>query len=150
MTMQMTERVPYCNGCGACVVACKHSCVKLVEPKEGRTRKQPIKDANGCQKSNACFLFCPLFNPVELPKFDEFYEYDESFDERDMPKLYREVMRGVKAGQHVEFVGTLCQIAALKSLSGDKIRPNLILKPLFCDEEKRAKDPACAVCRFYE
>ena len=88
-------------------------------------------------------------NPVELPDFEEYYEYSEAYADRDMPKLYRKTMRDAKAGQHVEFVGTLCQIAALKSLSGDRIRPNLILKPLWCSEEKRAADPACAGCMFY-
>ena len=88
--------------------------------------------------------------PVVLPCVEEFDAYDPAFAERDMPKICRETMRSVKAGQHTEFVGTLCEIAALKSLSGDKLRPNLIIRPLYCDEEKRAQDPACAVCRFYQ
>lgn len=148
--MQLTDRVKNCNGCAACVVACKARCVKMVERDEGSRKKIAWVLEDGCDKCNACVLFCPLFNPVELPIFEEYYEYGEEFDERDMPELYRETMRGVKAGQHTEFVGTLCQIAALKSLSGDKIRPNLILKPLWCSEEKRAADPACAGCRFYK
>ena len=148
--MQLQERVKNCNGCAACVGGCKSVCVKMKDLEEGRIKREPIIDENGCSRCNACFLFCPLFNPVELPEFEEFYEYSEAFEGRDMPKLYRETMRNVKAGQQVEFVGTLCEIAALKSLSGDKIRPNLTLKPLYCDDEKRAKDPACAVCTFYQ
>ena len=52
---------------------------------------------------------------MELPDFEEYYEYSEEYADRDMPKLYRKTMRDAKAGQHVEFVGTLCQIAALKT-----------------------------------
>ncbi len=147
--MNVTDRVKNCNGCGACVVACKNRCTKLVPREEESLKKVVWANNDGCMKCNACSLFCPLFNPVELPHFDEFFEYDKSFDERDMPALYRQTMRGVKAGQHVEFVGTLCQIAALKSLSGDKLRPNLIVKPLWCTEEKRESDPACIGCMFY-
>jgi len=29
--MQLTERIKNCNGCGACVVACKYVCVKMEE-----------------------------------------------------------------------------------------------------------------------
>ena len=148
--MQLREKIELCNGCAACVVACKYVCVKMEDAEADRSKRLPRVDENGCNKCNACMLFCPLYNPVELPIFEEFYEYDPSFAHRDMPKLYRETMRSVKAGQHTEFVGTLCEIAALKSLSGDKLRPNLILKPLYCDEEKRAQDPACAACRFYQ
>ena len=118
-------------------------------PDETSRKLAPVVNENGCSKCNACVLFCPLFNPVELPDFEQFYEYSEEYGERDMPAVYRKTMRDVKAGQHVEFVGTLCEIAALKSLFGDKLYPNLILKPLFCDDEKRAKEPCCRECRFY-
>ena len=70
-------------------------------------------------------------------------------EDRDMPKLYRETMRKARAGQHTEFVGTLCQIAALKSLNGDKIPQNLILKPLLCTKEKQESEPCCGECIFY-
>ena len=180
--MQLLERVKNCNGCGACVVPCKHNAVKLydrnseeavellgknaakqtAEAKEFEAtgsygnkaetgRKQiAILNEGGCDRCNACVLFCPLFNPVELPIFDDWYEYDPAFDDRDMPKLYRETMRKARAGQHVEFVGTLCQIAALKSLNGDKIPQNLILKPLLCTKEKQDQEPCCRECEFYK
>ncbi len=183
--MQLLERVRNCNGCGACVVPCKHNAVKLynrngdeaqellakttnkqtAEAKEfeasgkyGNVRgslesgakKIAIVNEGACDRCNACVLFCPIFNPVELPEFDEWFEYDPAFDERDMPKLYRETMRKARAGQHTEFVGTLCQIAALKSLNGDKIPQNLILKPLLCTKEKQESEPCCSECRFYK
>lgn len=148
--MQLTERIKNCNGCSACVVACKYVCVKMEEPAEDSIKKIPVVNENGCNKCNACVLFCPLYNPVELPVFEEYYKYDEEYEKRDMPKLYRQTMRSVKAGEHTEFIGTLCQIAALKSLMGDKLRPNLILRPLYCDEEKRSKEEACRECIFYK
>ena len=148
--MQLTDRVKNCNGCAACVVGCKYVCVRMEERPEGQgKKKQPVINENGCNRCNACALFCPLFNPVELPEFEQLYEYSEEYDDRDMPAIYRKTMRTVKAGQHTEFIGTLCEIAALKSLFGDKLYPNLILKPLFCDEEKRAQEPCCRECRFY-
>lgn len=150
--MQLTDRVKNCNGCAACVVACKYVCVKMEERPEGESggkKKRPLVNENGCNKCNACVLFCPLFNPVELPVFDEYYEFTGEYADRDMPPLYRQTMRNVKAGQHTEFVGTLCEIAALKSLLGDKLYPNLILRPLFCDDEKRSGEACCRECRFY-
>lgn len=144
--MQIVDRVKNCNGCGACAVGCKHSCIKM-EGEDGL--KRPVLNENGCQKCNACILFCPLYNPVELPVFDEYYEAKEDVRKRDMPATYRQTMRSLKEGNHTEFVGTLCQIAALKSLKGDKIPPNLILYPVYCDEEQRKSNPACAACNFY-
>ena len=73
--MQLIDRVELCNGCGACRVACKYQCVKMIENEEGLTR--PVVDENGCQKCNACMLFCPLYNPVELPEFETFYDSAE-------------------------------------------------------------------------
>ena len=69
--------------------------------------------------------------------------------ERDMAQVYRETSRSVKSGQFTEFVGTLCQIAALKSLMGDRLRPNLKIYPLACTEET-TKAGACRDCVFYE
>ncbi len=163
--MQLLEKVKHCNGCGACVVPCKHNAVKLFERdseeavevlekfpdkhhKEGK-KKVGIVNEGACDRCNACVLFCPIFNPVELPVFEEWYEFDPAFEDRDMPKLYRETMRKARAGQHTEFVGTLCQIAALKSLNGDKIPQNLILKPLLCTKEKQESEPCCGECIFY-
>lgn len=164
--MQLLERVKHCNGCGACVVPCKHNAVKLFDrgsdeakdilakfPEKNHptgSKKVGIVNEGACDRCNACVLFCPIFNPVELPEFDEWYEYDPAFDDREMPKLYRETMRKARAGQHTEFVGTLCQIAALKSLNGDKIPQNLILKPLLCTKEKQESEPCCGECRFYK
>lgn len=146
--MQLIDRVKDCNGCGACRVACKYQCVKIKENEEGQLR--PVVDENGCQKCNACMLYCPLYNPVELPEFEDFYDCKEDVRKRDMAPIYRAAMRSVKEGKHTEFIGTLCQIAALKSLRGDKLANNLILYPVYCDEEQRASNPACAVCRFYK
>lgn len=145
--MQLTERVENCNGCEACVVGCKYVCVKM---KEEEGRKLPVLNEDGCSKCNACILFCPLYNPVELPEFEEFFESQEDVRKREMAPIYRATMRKVKAGEHTEFVGTLCQIAALKSLRGDKLAHNLALFPIYCDEEQRKSNPACAACRFYK
>ena len=148
--MQLTDRVKNCNGCSACVVGCKYVCVKMEERPDETSRKlQPVVNENGCNKCNACVLFCPLFNPVELPEFEKYYEFTEEYEGRDMPHIYRQTMRNVRAGQHTEFIGTLCEIAALKSLLGDKNFSNLIYKPLYCDEEKRAKEACCMECPFY-
>lgn len=145
--MQLVDRVKECNGCEACVVACKYVCVKMKEDCEG---KVPEVNENGCNKCNACMLYCPLYNPVELPEFEEFYESKEDVRKRDMAPIYRATMRSVKEGRHTEFVGTLCQIAALKSLRGDKLAHNLAIFPVYCDEEQRKSSAACAACRFYK
>ena len=120
----------------------------MKENEEGLIR--PVKDENGCQKCNACMLFCPIYNPVELPEFETFYESAEDVRKRDMAPIYRATMREAKAGKHVEFVGTLCQIAALKSLRGDKLSHNIAIYPVYCDEEQRKSCASCAACRFYE
>ena len=163
--MQLLERVKYCNGCAACVVPCKKIAVKMydrdseqaqeilekfseTQSKDGNKRVAIVQEG-ACDRCNACVLFCPIFNPVELPAFEEWYEFDEAYDNREMPKLYRETMRSARSGRHTEFIGTLCEIAALKSLNGDKIPPNLILKPLVCTKEKRDREPACSHCIFY-
>lgn len=162
--MQIVDQVKNCNGCGACVVACKYQCMSMRDWEDEKSKvvldnhkdemspkkRIPVRDENGCQKCNACVLFCPLFNPVELPNFEEFFEYEESFEKRDLPAHYREVMRSVRAGKRTEFVATLCEIAALKSLLGDIIPENLILRPMYCDDERREKDPVCKNCKFYE
>ncbi|MCQ2554092.1 MAG: 4Fe-4S dicluster domain-containing protein [Clostridia bacterium] len=163
--MQIVDSVKNCNGCGACVVACKYQCLKMHDRNDEKaasvlasrdfvkkdTKKMvPVRDENGCQKCNACVLFCPLFNPVELPEFEQFYQYEEAFESRDLPAHYRQVMRSVRSGARTEFVATLCQIAAVKSLLGDKIPENLILRPMYCDEWRRENDPICKDCRFYE
>ena len=145
--MQLTERIKNCNGFGACEVACKYRCVKM-EERDGQIR--PLVNENGCNKCNACILFCPLYNPVELPDFEEFFESTEDVRKRKMAPIYRAAMRSAKEGRHTEFAGTLCQIAALKSLRGDKLSDNLILFPVYCDEEQRKSNPACAACRFYK
>ena len=145
--MQLTERIKNCNGCGACVVACKYACVKM-EDADGQRR--PNVNENGCNKCNACMLFCPLYNEVLLPEFEEFFEAAEDVRKRDMAPIYRATMRSVKEGKYTEFVGTLCQIAALKSLRGDKLAHNLALFPVYCDEEQRKSNPACAACIFYK
>ena len=75
--MQLTENIKNCNGCGACDVACKARCVKMVENEEGR--KYRVVDERGCNKCNACRLYCPLFNPVDLPEFTEWYEFNEEY-----------------------------------------------------------------------
>lgn len=144
--MQLTERVKNCNGCEACVVGCRNGRVKMVRDEKGI--KYPRVDENGCLKCNNCILYCPLYNPVELPEFKEFYEDSESFYHRDMAKIYRETMRRLKGGETAEFIGTLCQIAALRSLMGDKLSGRLKIFPLVCDPENPRR-PECKECRFY-
>lgn len=145
--MQITDTIKNCNGCEACKVGCKYRCVEIKRDETGK--KYPLVNEDGCQKCNNCKLYCPLFMPVELPVFEDFFEYDEKFYQRDMAKVYRETMRKVKGGETTEFVGTLCQIAALKSLMGDKLSHDLRLLPLHCDPEnpRRAE---CVDCTFYK
>ena len=145
--MQLTERIKNCNGCEACVVACKSVCVKM-ETKDGV--KRPVVNEGNCKRCNACTLYCPLYMPVTMPEFKEFFESSEDIRGREMAPLYRATSRQVKSGQYTEFVGTLCQIAAMKSIRGDKNDPNLKFFPIFCDEAQRASNPACAACMFYK
>ncbi|MFR7991274.1 MAG: hypothetical protein ACLU5F_11835, partial [Anaerovoracaceae bacterium] len=70
--MQLTDIVKNCNGCEACVVGCKHACVKIHTDESGK--KFPVKNEDGCQKCNNCVLYCPIYNPVELPDFEQFFE----------------------------------------------------------------------------
>ena len=105
--------------------------------------KVPVVNEDGCSKCNACMLYCPLYNPVELPDFEEFFESEEDVRKRDMAPLYRATMRKLKDGKNAEFVGTLCQIAALKSLRGDKLGHNLAVFPIYCSEEQRQSSSAC-------
>ena len=111
-----------------------------------------VSNERGCRKCNACILFCPLYNPVELPEFEEFFDAPEGMDvrKREMAPIYRATMRSVREGKHTEFVGTLCQIAALKSLRGDQLAHNLAIFPIYCDEEQRKSEPACMECSFYK
>ena len=147
IVMQITEKVRNCNGCSACIVGCRYSCIHMVEDENGY--KQPLIDENGCSKCNNCVLYCPLYMPVELPLFETYYEYDEQYYHRDMPKVYRETIRAARAGNHIQFVGTLCQIAGLKSLMGDKLPPNVQVAPLYCDPED-PKRPECVGCTFWK
>lgn len=144
---QITDEVKNCNGCSACVVGCKTMCLKMEENEQGF--KYPVINENGCNKCNNCLLYCPLYNPVELPMFESFYEYNGEYYRRDMPKVYRETIRQAKTGEPTEFVGTLCQIAGLKSLMGDKLRENLIIYPVFCDIENPMR-PECEDCIFWK
>ena len=145
--MQITDRVKNCNGCEACTVGCKYACIKMERDENGN--KKPVINEDGCSKCNNCVLYCPVFNPVDLPEFENFYEYKDEYYERDMAKVYRETMRQLKAGTTTEFVGTLCQIAALKSLMGDKLSHDLRIFPLHCDTENPRR-PECAACTFYK
>ncbi len=145
--MQLTERVKNCNGCEACVVGCRYACVKM-KPDENNI-KYPVVNEDGCSKCNNCLLYCPLFNPVTLPEFPEFYQYQEAYDDRELAKEYRSIMKKIKDGGSAEFAGTLCQIAALKSLMGDKLSDRLKLFPLYCDPEA-PKRPECTACTFYK
>ncbi|MBR5229972.1 MAG: 4Fe-4S dicluster domain-containing protein [Firmicutes bacterium] len=148
--MQLTDIIKNCNGCSACLVACKLAALKMEGTEEGRIKKRPVKNEGRCNKCNACVLYCPLYNPVTMPDFEDYYRFTEEYEGRNLPEIYRHTMRSVKAGDFTEFVGTLCEIAGLKSLMGDKFRSNLRVYPLYCEEEKRAKDPACQCCVFYE
>jgi len=144
--LQIIDRIDYCTGCEACVVGCKFNCVKMITDEQGF--KRPVIDENGCDRCNNCLLYCPVYNPVELPKFEDYYTGDDAFYERNMAAVYRRTMRSLKSGTTTEFAGTLCQIAALKSLMGDKLSHDLRLKPLACDPDD-PKRPECAQCTFY-
>ncbi len=106
--MQLIDRVEDCNGCGACVVACKYRCVKMEKDGDGNSR--PVVNENGCSKCNACMLFCPLYNPVELPVFEEFFDAPEGVDvrDRDMAPIYRAAMRGAREGKNIRNLWGLC------------------------------------------
>ena len=143
--MQLTDTIKNCNGCEACTVVCKYRCIQMMEDQNGK--KVPFIQEGGCSKCNACKLYCPLFNPVELPKFNDYYEPEKAFEERKMAQVYRETMRNVRAGQRTEFVGTLCQIAGLKSLLGDKLPSNLVIYPIYCDENT-SRTGGCEACSF--
>lgn len=146
--MQIREQVKNCNGCGACVVGCKNACLKMVPDENGL--KYPVRDENGCQKCNNCVLYCPLYNPVELPEFDTFFDDPgDKYYNRDMPAVYRETMRSLKKGEATTFIGTLCQIAALKSVMGDRLHHRLVIYPIACDPEN-PKRPECKECEFYK
>jgi len=144
--LQITDRIDYCTGCEACVVGCKFHCVKMTTDEQGF--KRPVIDENGCDRCNNCLLYCPVYNPVELPKFEDYYDGGDAFYERNMAAVYRSTMRSLKSGTTTEFVGTLCQIAALKSLMGDKLSHDLRIKPLMCDPDS-PKRPECAQCTYY-
>lgn len=145
--MQIIDRVKNCNGCEACTVGCKYACIKMERDENGN--KKPVINEDGCSKCNNCVLYCPVFNPVDLPEFENFYEYKDEYYERDMAKVYRQTMRQLKTGTTTEFVGTLCQIAGLKSLMGDKLSHDLRIFPLHCDPENPRR-PECAACPFYK
>ena len=100
-----------------------------------------VELCNGC---GACRVACK-YQCVKMKENEE-----GLIRKRDMAPIYRATMREAKAGKHVEFVGTLCQIAALKSLRGDKLSHNIAIFPVYCDEEQRKSCAACAACRFYE
>lgn len=143
--MQITDRIKNCNGCGACIVGCREYCMKMEKDADGRMK--PVIDENGCKLCNNCVLYCPLYNPVEMPGFTNYYEYSEDYYYRDMPKVYRETLRQAKSGQTVEFAGTLCQIAGLISLMGNRLKPNVKLYPLHCNPDHPHR-PECAECEF--
>lgn len=145
--MQIKDIVKNCNGCSACIVGCKYQAIKMVEDENGN--KYPRIDENGCTKCNNCVLYCPLYNPVKLPAYEEFYAYENKFYERDMPKTYRETMRLALNGKHAQFVGTLCQIAGLKSLLGDQLPTAVQVAPLFCDTADPRREE-CASCIFWK
>lgn len=142
--MQIMDKIKDCNGCSACIVGCKDSAIKMQYEGE---KKFPLINEGACNKCNNCVLYCPLYMPVELPKLEEFYEYNSDFYHRDMPKIYRQTMRDLRDGKQVDFVGTLCQIAGLKSLMGDRLHENLSLKPLYCDPENPEREE-CRSCEF--
>ena len=119
--MQIMDKIKDCNGCSACIVGCKDSAIKMQYEGE---KKFPLINEGACSKCNNCVLYCPLYMPVELPKLEEFYEYNSEFYHRDMPK-----------------------IAGLKSLMGDRLHENLSLKPLYCDPENPEREE-CRSCEF--
>lgn len=146
--MQMLDRIPNCNGCGACVLGCNRQfCIRMKKDESGRWK--PVIDENGCDHCNNCYLYCPIYNPVTLPTFSEYYEYSEEYYDRDMAQVLRETLRRAKTGQVTDFAGTLCQIAALKSVMGDRIRPNVRFYPLHCDPDHPHR-PECAACEFVQ
>lgn len=145
--MQILDRIKSCNGCSCCIVGCKEFCIKMKTDENGN--KYPEIDENGCNKCNNCLLYCPMFNPVELPEFEDFFEYKEEYYHRDMPKVYRATMRKLKNKEDAEFVGTLCQVAGLKSLLGDKLPEKLKIYPLYCDKDD-PKRPECKDCPYWK
>jgi len=144
--IQFTEKIKNCNGCEACVVGCKYGLVTIQRDEQGH--KYPVINEDGCISCNHCYMYCPIYNPISLPEFKTFSEYKDEYYERDMAMVYRETMKTLKTGQNAEFTGTLCQIAALKSLMGDKLKPRLKVTPVYCDPQAPRR-PECGACPFY-
>ncbi len=145
--MIKSKGIKNCTGCQACLVACKRMCIKTEVSEDGF--KNPVVNMDGCDKCNACRLYCPMYFPVDLPQFEQYYEDNGEIYNRDMPPIYRETMRKLKAGEHTEFAGTLCQIAGLKALLGDRLPQRLFLFPVACDVSN-PKTEACKDCPFYK
>lgn len=147
MDVQIIERIGQCNGCSACILGCRERAIKMIADENGN--KYPRIEEDACSKCNNCVLYCPEFNPVELPEYEKFYEYDDRYYTRDMPPIYRDTLRKVRNGEHVEFVGTLCQVAGLKSVMGDSLPSSVAVSPLYCDS-KDPKRPECVSCRYWK
>lgn len=146
--MQILDRIKRCNGCSACIVGCKERCMKMIPDEKGN--KYPFIEEGGCNRCNNCVLYCPEFMPLTaLPSFDSFYIGDNRrYYDRDMPRVYREIMRQINSNQQASFVGTMCQIAGLISLMGDRLSPHLHLAALWCDVDDPAR-PECAICQYW-
>ncbi|MCQ2547671.1 MAG: hypothetical protein MJ145_01545 [Clostridia bacterium] len=148
--MRLNKGIENCNGCEACIVACKKVCIKLEDYNhETKDEKNPVVNLDGCLKCNSCKLHCPIFWPVTMPEFTEMLPPNDGYYYREMAPIYRKTMQSVNARNFTEFTGTLCQIAALISLMGDKIPTNLKFNPVACDPEANGRE-CCKNCMFYK
>ena len=55
--MQLVDRIQDCNGCGACVVACKYRCVKMKKDENGNNR--PVVNETGAINATPAFFSAP-------------------------------------------------------------------------------------------
>ncbi len=103
---------------------------------DGEEKSFPLINEGACSKCNNCVLCCP-YMPIELPKLEDFYSISMSLSQRYAEGIPDNILGTVK---QVTFAGTLCRIAGLKALMGDKLNENLSLKPPYCIENPEKEE----------
>ena len=70
MTIDTSDKTKCC-GCGACVVACPQSCIRLVPDEEGF--EYPVIDLQACVDCGECLSVCGMQSPVAARKVEATY-----------------------------------------------------------------------------